>query len=78
MCSRYNQKPGNYYDKIEENGERSIKDLEYVGVKCDCDGLKTNSDCQHGNMISDMGFIRFYLDLINSNSRYSFFSFDLG
>lgn len=69
MCSRFNQKGGNYYDKSDENGEFILDSLEYVGVKCDCDGLKNNSQCQHGNMVSDMGMIRLYLDLLNTNSR---------
>ena len=69
LCSHYKPKGDFYFDKISDSGEFELDKLEYYGIECDCMTLKNANDCSHSKMISDVGLINYYLNMLNTNSK---------
>ena len=69
LCSQNNVKDGNLYDVKNSNSEYYMNEVGYMGIQCDCMGVKNPENCKHANVVSDFGLINFYLNLLNSNTR---------
>ena len=67
LCSSNRVK--NNYDGLKTDGEFAIKKVDYVGVPCDCIGLKSAESCKHSIVVSDNGVINYYLNILNSNTK---------
>jgi hypothetical protein len=70
LCSQNRVKFNFFYDKIDEDtGEFEFKKTEYIGLPCDCIGLKSAESCKHSIVVSDNGVINYYLNILNSNTK---------
>ena len=69
LCSSNKIKTNFYFDKVDENGEFLFDHVEYIGLPCDCIGLKSAESCKHSVVISDKGLLNYYLNILNSNTR---------
>lgn len=69
MCSQNRERYNFFYDKMNEQKEFEFDKVEYIGLPCDCIGLKNADPCKHSNAVNDNGVINFYLNILNSNTR---------
>ena len=70
LCSENRVKSNFYYDKTDPNtGEYMLDKVEYIGLPCDCIGLKSAESCKHSIVVSDNGVINYFLNILNSNTK---------
>lgn len=69
MCGQNRVRYNFFFDSTNEDGEFEFDKVEYIGLPCDCIGLKTAENCKHSCAVNDNGVIGFYLNILNSNAR---------
>lgn len=66
LCSVRNVK-NNVYDTTDEFKEYQITSNEFVGMNCECMGMKTPDPCSHAGILTDKYFIEMVTNIAMSN-----------